>query len=86
MCVHRTLIDVLGLGGEGFGSRKPTLPELQRIAQTISDCERRAMAAERDATDRYLAAFLSERIGAIFEGRITSVAGFGVFVLSLIHI
>lgn len=80
LCVHRTLIDVLGLGGEGFGSRKPTLPELQRIAQTISDCERRAMAAERDATDRYLAAFLSERIGAIFEGRITSVAGFGVFV------
>ena len=26
--------------------------------------ERRAMAAERDATDRYVAAFLADRVGA----------------------
>lgn len=80
LCVHRTLIDILNLGGDGFGEKKPSKPELQRIAETISDCERRAMAAERDATDRYLAAFLSERVGAIFDGRITSVTNFGVFV------
>ena len=42
--------------------------------------ERRAMAAERDATDRYVAAFLSERVGAEFQGRITGVTRFGLFV------
>lgn len=80
LCVHRTLIDVLELGGNDKSIEPHSKPQLQRIAQTISDCERRAMAAERDATDRYLAAFLSERIGAIFNGRVTSVTGFGLFV------
>jgi ribonuclease R len=80
LCVHRSLIDALGLGGTGWGDKPPSSETLKRIAQEISDWERRAMAAERDATDRYLAAFLSERIGAVFEGRITAVTGFGVFV------
>lgn len=38
------------------------------------------MAAERDATDRYVAAYLSEHQGAEFEGRITGVTRFGLFV------
>ena len=42
--------------------------------------ERRAMAAERDATDRYVAAFLADRVGAEFAGRITGVTRFGLFV------
>ena len=42
--------------------------------------ERRSMAAERDATDRYVAAFLEDRVGAAFQGRITGVTRFGLFV------
>ena len=38
------------------------------------------MMAERDTNDRYLAAFLSERVGEEFSGRISGVAKFGVFV------
>ena len=38
------------------------------------------MVAERDPTDRYLAAFLSDRVGATFAGRISGIAKFGVFV------
>jgi ribonuclease R len=38
------------------------------------------MAAERDATDRYVAAYLSDRVGAEFDGRITGVTRFGLFV------
>jgi ribonuclease R len=38
------------------------------------------MAAERDATDRYVAAYLAERQGAEFDGRITGVTRFGLFV------
>jgi ribonuclease R len=38
------------------------------------------MAAERSATDRYIAAFLADRVGAEFEGRITGVTKFGLFI------
>jgi len=41
--------------------------------------ERRAMEAERDTIDRYVAAFLSTRIGEVVEARITGVANFGFF-------
>jgi ribonuclease R len=42
--------------------------------------ERRSMAAERDATERYVAAFLADRVGATFAGRISGVTRFGLFV------
>jgi ribonuclease R len=38
------------------------------------------MAAERDAADRYVAAFLAADVGAEFTGRITGVTRFGLFV------
>ena len=38
------------------------------------------MAAERETTDRLIATWLSERIGATFEGRIAGVTRFGLFV------
>ena len=42
--------------------------------------ERRAAAAERSAADRYIAAFLAERVGANFAGRISGVTRAGLFV------
>jgi ribonuclease R len=50
------------------------------IADRISMCERRAMAAERDSTDRYIAAFMEDRVGAVFPSRVTGVTRFGLFV------
>jgi ribonuclease R len=38
------------------------------------------MAAERDTTDRYLAAYLADRVGSEFGGRISGVTRFGCFV------
>ncbi len=38
------------------------------------------MAAERDTVDRYLAAWLSDRVGATFQGRVSGVQRFGLFV------
>jgi len=38
------------------------------------------MAAERDSTDRYVAAFMEERIGESFDARVTGVTRFGLFV------
>ncbi len=78
LIVHRALIRALGLGADGLSDRD--VERLKSTAEAITAAERRAMAAERDATDRYVAAFLSERVGAEFEGRITGVTRFGLFV------
>ena len=78
LIVHRALI-----AGHGWGRDGQTAEEVAALAETaelISRTERRAMEAERDTTDRYLAAYLSERLGAEFEGRVSGVAKFGLFV------
>ena len=49
-------------------------------AEHITITERRAMAAERDSTDRYVAAFMEDRIGQTFDARVTGVTRFGLFV------
>lgn len=42
--------------------------------------ERRSMAAERDAVDRYLAIYMADRVGAVFAGRISGVTRAGLFI------
>jgi ribonuclease R len=79
LIVHRALIRGLALGG-GDGLTDREIKHLPEIAQAISLTERRAMAAERDSTDRYVAAFMQDRVGATFEARITGVTKFGLFV------
>jgi ribonuclease R len=49
------------------------------IGESISQFERRAMEAERDTIDRYVAAYLSERVGDLVDCRITGVQPFGFF-------
>jgi ribonuclease R len=78
LVVHRGLIAALGLGQDGLTDRD--ISQLKGTAEQITLAERRAMAAERDATDRYVAAFLADRVGATFPGRITGVTRFGLFV------
>ena len=41
--------------------------------------ERRAMEAERETIDRYVAAFLADQVGQLVECRITGVQPFGFF-------
>jgi ribonuclease R len=78
LIVHRALIRALGLGDDGLTDRD--LAQIKDTAERITFAERRAMAAERDAMDRYIAAFLADHIGAAFEGKITGVTRFGLFV------
>ncbi|MEL6424674.1 MAG: S1 RNA-binding domain-containing protein, partial [Pseudomonadota bacterium] len=54
--------------------------ELEATAEHISQTERRSMLAERDTTDRYVAAYLSDRVGNEFAGKVSGVARFGLFV------
>ena len=78
LIVHRALITAHGWGEDGLSG--PEIEDLDATAQHISDTERRSMVAERDTNDRYLAAFLSERLGEEFTGKISGIARFGVFV------
>ncbi len=78
LIVHRALIAGHGWGKDGLSP--VDIETLDETAKLISDAERRSMAAERDTVDRYLAAYLSDRVGAEFTGRISGVQRFGLFV------
>jgi ribonuclease R len=78
LIVHRALIRAFKLGDGGLTDRETA--RLSEISENISMTERRAMAAERDSTDRYVAAFMQDRIGATFDARVTGVTRFGLFV------
>ncbi|WCT74824.1 VacB/RNase II family 3'-5' exoribonuclease [Sphingomonas naphthae] len=88
LLVHRSLVGAYGLeqGKPSVAAAQPktTLSEedagaMDRIGQTISAAERRAMEAERETIDRYVAAFLSTRVGEVMTTRITGVREFGFF-------
>jgi len=78
LIVHRALIRAFGLGEGGLTDRE--MAGLRATAEHITITERRAMAAERDSTDRYVAAFMEDRIGESFDARVTGVTRFGLFV------
>ncbi len=78
LIVHRALIKAHGWGDDGQTPEEEAT--LEETAEHISQTERRSMLAERDTTDRYLAAYLSERIGNEFEGKVSGIARFGLFV------
>ena len=80
LLVHRALIGALDLPGAEDWLPPEAGAHFEEIGVHISATERRAATAERDATDRYTAAFLAERLGEAFRGRVTGVTRFGLFV------
>jgi ribonuclease R len=88
LIVHRALVSAYGLEMPASKDKeiKPTtglsakdFERLDVTAETISRCERRAMEAERETVDRYVAAYLSAHVGEIVDARITGVQNFGFF-------
>jgi ribonuclease R len=77
LIVHRSLVAAYKLGPGGLTEGDAEV--MERIGESISQLERRAMEAERDTIDRYVAAYLSERVGEVVEARITGVTNFGFF-------
>jgi ribonuclease R len=77
LTVHRGLIRLLRLGDGGAPDGE--LLGLAEIGQHVSMTERRSAGAERDAVDRYVAAWLARVIGSEFPARITGVTRFGLF-------
>jgi ribonuclease R len=77
--VHRSLISTLKMGDDGLSQQD--IAQLEDTAELISGTERRSMLAERETTDRLVAALLSNQLGATFNGRISGVVGAGLFVV-----
>ncbi len=78
LCIHRALI--AGLGAGPGGARPEEAAALEDVGAHITATERRAALAERDAVERYIAAHMTDKIGAVFEARISGVTRFGLFV------
>jgi ribonuclease R len=77
LIVHRGLIAALGLDSD---EAPAPAKDLVAVGEHVSMTERRAAAAERNAADRYIAAYLADRVGAEFAGRINGVTRAGLFV------
>ena len=87
LLVHRALVDSYRLEVPGkvrdlparTGLGEADAKGLARIGEAISALERRAMEAERETVDRYVAAYLATKTGEIVVARITGVQPFGFF-------
>ena len=78
LVVHRALVSSLKLAVGGLPS--VTQEEFEELGDHLSKTERRAGAAERTATDRYMVAHMADRVGASFTARVNGVTRFGLFV------
>lgn len=78
LIVHRSLIKAYDLG-EGELSDVEEV-KLFEIADHISATERTSAESERNAVDRFTAAYLKDKIGMEFIGRISGVTRFGLFI------
>ncbi|WP_188235744.1 ribonuclease R family protein [Sphingopyxis sp. LK2115] len=87
LIVHRALVDSYRLEAPGKPKGLPAKTGLgeadakgfSRIGEAISALERRAMEAERETVDRYVAAYLAGKVGEVVAARITGVQPFGFF-------
>ena len=81
LIVHRALVRAYGLGPNvrETGLSDSEAEAMEVTGELISQLERRAMEAERETLDRYVAAYLSERVGDLVDCRITGVQPFGFF-------
>ena len=81
LLVHRALVRAYRLDPEAKATQLTDgeAEAMEVTGELISQHERRAMMAERDTMDRYVAAYLSEQVGALVDCRITGVQPFGFF-------
>ena len=77
LMVHRALVRAYALGEGGLTGEEAASMDV--IGELISNLERRAMVAERETMDRYVAAYLADQVGALVQCRITGVQPFGFF-------
>lgn len=86
LTVHRLLKRIIQTGAQEDTSRlvRDGLPDMQRMVALGEHCsmtERRADEASRDVGQWLKCQFMREKLGEEYQGTITGVAGFGLFIL-----
>ncbi|HEY8891603.1 MAG TPA: ribonuclease R [Clostridium sp.] len=79
LMIHRIIKEVIN-GGLSEARTERLKKEVQIASKQSSDMERVAMEAEREVDDLKKAEYMSERIGQEFDGIISSVTNFGLFI------
>ncbi|EQB89421.1 ribonuclease R [Clostridium punense] len=79
LTIHRIIKELIN-GGLGEGREKKLRKFVDEASKQSSDTERMAVEAEREVDDLKKAEYMSEKIGEEFEGIISSVTNFGMFV------
>jgi len=78
LLVHRAIRYAIADGKPSGYSYSPG--EMAAMAVHCSQRERRAEEAERDVDERFKCAWMSKHVGSEFEGTVTGVTSFGLFV------
>jgi ribonuclease R len=78
LLVHRAIKHVLAKGRRKAFPYTPS--EMTALALQCSERERRADEAEREVDERYRAAWMEQHVGGEFDGTISGVTSFGLFV------
>ncbi|WP_291634888.1 ribonuclease R [Clostridium sp.] len=79
LMIHRIIKEVIN-GGLSEKRTERLRKEVEIASKQSSDMERVAMEAEREVDDLKKAEYMNERIGQEFDGIISSVTNFGLFV------
>ena len=74
LLVHRILLEELTTKQHRYGS------DLSDMCKRISRNERKATEAERESNKYFQTLFMKERVGEEFEGTVSGIADFGMFV------
>jgi len=78
LLLHRAIKQ--GLEQEGSKRQAYDKKEMARLCQHSSMTERRAEEASRDVDERLKCAYMERHIGDVFEGTVTGVTHFGLFI------
>jgi ribonuclease R len=80
LVVHRLHKEEWARRRDGGAGRRTPLPALEEKAVLSSERERAAMEAEREIAAYYAALFMKDKVGETFDGVVSAVVDFGVFV------
>jgi ribonuclease R len=84
LVVHRALRAVRN-GGLAVEAREEWTEDLPEVARHTSEMERRAADAERELVQWKKVKFMADKVGDVFDGYVTGVAAFGLFVELVEH-
>lgn len=79
LAIHRILSELTN-GASPSSLQKKYSQFVQDASRQSSECEVRAQTAERSAEDCYMAEYMSKHIGEIYDGIVSGVTEWGIYV------